>query len=450
MGVGVSQDGEIYVACDYLTADDDPADGGQAIGVYRPNLTLKFAWGGYGTDPGYYDRPFDVDVDGAGNVFVVEWDNQRAQALSSNSDPLAVIGGPGDGDQQFSSPSGIGAGLDRTVYVADHGHSRISKWKVSTPTTVTNVAGATRYATAVEASKKAYPDGADIAILATGTNWPDALGGSALAGAVHGPLLLTRKDALPGEVAAEIARLAPKRVYVLGSTASVSDAVMNAAKALTSMHIATRLGGPTRYETAILIANEVKAIRGSDYDGTAFVCTGENFPDALAVSPIAAANGWPIYLTPKGYLRADVAASMMAMWGGNPSNHGYIIGSTAALSAAVETALNSPPFIGYSRHGGINRYDTAAKVADLAFDGMGMVFSRPAIATGENFPDALAGGVLQGSDYSVMLLTRGRSLSGEAASMLAKYKDHIYDIRFLGGPTTITPATRNAAKALLW
>jgi len=81
---------------------------------------------------------------------------------------------------------------------------------------------------------------------------------------------------------------------------------------------------------------------------------------------------------------------------------------------------------------------------------MGMVFSRPAIATGQNFPDALAGGVLQGSDYTVLLLTRGDTLSGEAAAMLTKYKDHIYDIRFLGGPTTITNATRNAAKALLW
>jgi len=47
----------------------------------------------------------------------------------------------------------------------------------------------------------------------------------------------------------------------------------------------------------------------------------------------------------EGLPEADVRASMLDTHWGNPSNHGYIIGSTAALSAAVETALNSDPFM---------------------------------------------------------------------------------------------------------
>ncbi len=77
--------------------------------------------------------------------------------------------------------------------------------------------------------------------------------------------------------------------------------------------------------------------------------------------------------------------------------HGYILGSTDAVSAAVATELNSAPFIGFGRFGGTDRYDTAAIIANIGYDGMGMLWSRPALAVGTNFPDALAGGVLQGS-----------------------------------------------------
>jgi putative cell wall-binding protein len=445
MGIGISQDDELYV-----TVDGTGGDPQNMIGVYNPDLSLKFPWGGTGTDPGQYDRPWDIGIDPQSNVYVVERDNHRGQVLSQNSDPLAIFGATDPAEQRFINPAGIGLGPDRTVYVADLGNNRISKWSVSVPTASVTVAGASRITTAIEASKRAFPDGADIAVIATGFNWPDALGGAALAGAVNGPLLLTNQATLPAEVAAELERLAVKRVYILGGASAVSDAVLNTAKAHTDLNIATRLAGLNRYSTAIAIAEETKAMLGSDYDGTAFVCTGVNFPDALAASPIAAANGWPIYLTPPDALPADVQASMMRTFGGNPSNHGYIIGGTSAVSAAVQTRLGLAPFMGFSRIAGDNRYDTAAEVADTSYTGLGMLFSRPAIATGENFPDALAGGVLQGSDCCPVLLTRTGVLSGETAAVLTKYKDHIYEIRFIGGDGAVKPAVRTAARALLW
>ena len=447
-GVGVSQDGEIYVSCDYLSNMDDPDDPGHVIGVYNPDLTLKWVWGGYGTTSGLFDRPFDVDIDPAGNVFVVEYGGDRAQVLSSNSVPLAIFGETGSSEQVFSGPMGIGVGLDRTVYVADTYRHRISKWKVSTPTTVAPIEGSNRYLTAVAASKKAYPTAgsARAVVLATGTNWPDALGGSALAGVAKGPLLLTPTASLPAEVAAEIKRLQPQRIYVLGSEAAVSAAVFNSAKALIATHDVKRLGGIDRYETANKIATEVVTLGG---DGTAFVCTGTNFPDALAAAPIAAANGWPIYLTRPDYLPTSVRSAMLA----NSSIRGYIIGSEAAVSATVASQLEamSPlPVTAFGRYGGDNRYETAAELANAAFDGMGMLWSRPALTTGENFPDALAGGVLQGSDYTLLLLTRKDSLSAPAAAALKANKDRIYEIRFFGDTNAVSTATRTAAKALLW
>lgn len=448
LGLDVSQDGLIFTTT------------GTTSGLTERMLTydwrtgtIPLAVGGHGTAPGQFLLPSDVAADPLGRAFVVEEAGARAQAFSVGGAALSVFGSLGAGDQQFSQPQGIALGPDRTVYVADTGNHRISKWKVTVGTVEAPVDGEDRILTAIEASIKAHPaDGsADIVVLATAFNWPDALGGSALAGTVNGPLLLTPPNALPASVAAEITRLAPRRVYVLGGTSAVSDTVMNAAKALTTEGIATRLWGPDRYATAIEIAAEVKAMRGADYDGTAIVCTGADFPDALAAAPVAAANGWPIYLTPGSALPATVSAAMLRNdWGGNPSNHGYIIGGPAVVSDDVADTLNAPPFMGYMRIWGANRYATAAQVARVGYTGLGMLMSRPALATGENYPDALAGGVLQGDDCCPLLLTRGSTLSPEAASVLTDYRDMVYEIRYLGGTSVLAPAVRTAARGLLW
>jgi len=72
---------------------------------------------------------------------------------------------------------------------------------------VIRLLGDDRYGTAVRASLEAFPDGATSVVIASGQDWPDALGGSALAGVVDGPLLLTREGTLPAEVREEIVRL---------------------------------------------------------------------------------------------------------------------------------------------------------------------------------------------------------------------------------------------------
>jgi len=92
---------------------------------------------------------------------------------------------------------------------------------------------------------------------------------------------------------------------------------------------------------------------------------------------------------------------------------------------------------------GANRYETALAVANLAmthayrWDGL-------AIATGQNFPDALAGGVLQGRSISVLLLTPSTSLNVSVKAALTANKATIFEVRFLGGPTAISPGVRAA------
>src|SRR5580704_6007818 len=73
------------------------------------------------------------------------------------------------------------------------------------------LAGADRFATAAAVSQATYPDGAPIAYVATGLDFPDALAAAAAAGG-HGPVLLTLPDSVPPATSSELARLHPHQV----------------------------------------------------------------------------------------------------------------------------------------------------------------------------------------------------------------------------------------------
>ena len=302
---------------------------------------------------------------------------------------------------------------------------------------VTRIAGANRYLTAVAASQRCAPAGAHTVVIATGANWPDALGGSALAGAARGPLLLTKKDALPSEVTAEIARLGAIKAYVLGSTASVSAAVENALVSMLGRANVVRLGGANRYETARKVADETIRLQGAAYTGYVFVATGTRFPDATAASPLAAWLGAPILLanpaTGAFYLPAGAKKAM-------------VLGSTSAVPAKVETALRASLGEGkVTRMGGANRYATAAMVAQSGL-GVGLQWNGVGLATGENFPDALSAGPMLAAQGSVLLLTRPTALSSEARDRLAVNAASI-DSMFISGDTNAVSAAVAAAAA---
>lgn len=303
---------------------------------------------------------------------------------------------------------------------------------------VLEVAGANRFATAVRTSELAYPNGATTVVIATGRNWPDALGGSALAGMLDGPILLTEPNALPTVVLGEIRRLGATHAVILGGTSAVSTAVENALKAElgSGAGIVDRVAGSDRYDTANRVARRVIDGLGPAYDGTAFVATGGNFPDALAAAPMAAARKWPLFLSHP--TRGISAATKTAMAGVTDV---IILGGTAAVSSAVEADLGAT--FATTRISGSTRYDTAAKLAAYGVDHAGLMWNRVGVATGTNYPDALAGGVLQGKAGTVMLLTPSSMLCTEAGMKLLSERAGIETVTFFGGTAAVSQATRD-------
>ena len=92
---------------------------------------------------------------------------------------------------------------------------------------VVRVAGANRYLTSVAISESAFGPGVPAVFLAAGTNFPDAMGGAAAAGYLHGPVLLVGPNFYYTATRTEVARLAPHALYVLGGEASVDDGVVD-------------------------------------------------------------------------------------------------------------------------------------------------------------------------------------------------------------------------------
>jgi putative cell wall-binding protein len=89
---------------------------------------------------------------------------------------------------------------------------------------VTRLAGADRYATAAAVSSATFSSATTV-FVATGRNFPDALGGGPVAGRVPGPLLLVPGTSVPASVVAELQRLDPGSVVILGGTGVVSSGV---------------------------------------------------------------------------------------------------------------------------------------------------------------------------------------------------------------------------------
>jgi hypothetical protein len=90
---------------------------------------------------------------------------------------------------------------------------------------VERIAGEDRYETAVQISNYAYPEGSKNVVLASDTQFPDALSGAPLAQKLQAPILLTKKDGLPGSVKDEIERLGAKKVTILGGKNAISPLV---------------------------------------------------------------------------------------------------------------------------------------------------------------------------------------------------------------------------------
>ncbi|TRW45860.1 hypothetical protein FJ693_07555 [Georgenia yuyongxinii] len=247
----------------------------------------------------------------------------------------------------------------------------------------TRLAGDDRYATSAAISAASFKQGVAVAYVASGRDFPDALSGAAAAGTQGAPVLLTAPTALPEVVRAELVRLRPKTIVVLGGEGAVSQAVHESLQTLTTGAV-TRLAGTDRYATSAAVS----AATFPPDVAVAYVATGRGFADALSGAAAAGAKGAPLLLVPGSSVTAETRAELARL---SPDRI-VVLGSTGAVSASVEAELATiAPTV--DRLGGADRYATSAAVSADSFPaGVPAAY----LASGLDFPDALAGAPVAG------------------------------------------------------
>lgn len=276
----------------------------------------------------------------------------------------------------------------------------------SRPKVLTRVNGATRYQTMNGLVDLMSAGKNGVVIVASATNYPDALAASSLAGCYDpAPILLTDPSDLTAEVKEQIQKLNPSFIYIVGGESAVSSTVEDQLKANSQAYI-QRLSGQTRYETSLRIAKTAYNVAniGEEAPWQVIIATGTNFADALSVSPYAYAGKMPILLCdPATGLSEDALAFLKA----KGIRHAMIVGGNQAVPSSVEAQIESVG-VSHDRYFGSTRYETSVKIAERAsslFNNSSVLGLNGSIfATGKNFPDALAAGPVAGHSRSFVLL----------------------------------------------
>jgi len=297
------------------------------------------------------------------------------------------------------------------------------------------LAGADRYGTAAAASAHVFQPGVDTAYVATGTQFPDALAGVAVAARAGSPVLLVLPGAVPASTVTELTRLRPRRIVILGGPGAVSDAAVGSLAPLAAEGV-FRIGGADRYGTAAAVSADAFPSGAA----VAFVVSGATFADAVSAGPAAARDGGPVLLTHPAALSAPTATELARLAPGRV----IIVGGTGAVLPEVEAAIRALlPAAAVERLAGPDRYATSAAVSATFAPGSAAVF----LAIGTNFPDALAGGAAAGVLGSPMVLTTGAALAPSTAAELTRLAPHRAVV--LGGPTIISEAVVTAVRGIL-
>jgi minor extracellular protease Epr len=271
------------------------------------------------------------------------------------------------------------------------------------------ITGADRFEVAVNVSKKGWQN-SNTVFIANYMAFADALSASPLAYKYNAPILLTTAGNLNPSTKQEIIRLGAKEVIIIGGIGSVNESVKNEIRAIGKN--TRRIDGSNRFEVSKNIANEMGTFQ------TAIVANGLNFPDALAISPYASVNGFPILLTKPDDLPHEIGVVLFQ----KKISNTVIVGGEASVSRNVYSKLPTP-----IRIGGKDRYEVAKNILDKYYPNPSKLF----LATGSTFADALTGSVLVSKDKTALLLTTKDQLPNSTSIALSNRT--IQDYTILGG-----------------
>ena len=153
---------------------------------------------------------------------------------------------------------------------------------------VERIAGADRYGTSEMVAKRVVEitGKKNTGVVASGQVFPDALSVGTFASRDGYPILLVKKDSVPSQIQNAIKDLDINKTYIAGGTNTISKSTEAKLPG-----VLERMAGNTRYETSVAIA---KSKFGASKE--AYIASGEEFADALVISPISGKFNRPTLL----------------------------------------------------------------------------------------------------------------------------------------------------------
>ncbi|WP_409252036.1 SpoIID/LytB domain-containing protein [Bacillus sp. SCS-153A] len=298
--------------------------------------------------------------------------------------------------------------------------------------------GSDRYATSASVSGFGWENKAKAVVIGRGDLSIDALTGSVLAKKFDSPLLLTQSDNLPDSVMAEINRLQPEKVYLLGGMGAIGAQVEKQIKGLSFIgeNDVIRISGSERYQTAVNVAKEI-----NNKEEVFVVTKDEKSPDALSIASYASMKQIPILYTSSDSLHESVSDYIKS----NNIDKVTIIGGKSAVSLNVEEQLKKLAGV-VTRVSGSDRYATSMQIADK----YSSMYSDTTIffARGDVFIDALPASSLAAAMKSPVVLTQKDALPASIGSWLDQ-RTILPDVYFLGGQNAISNSVRDDIRELL-
>ena len=181
---------------------------------------------------------------------------------------------------------------------------------------VERIAGADRYGTSEMVAKRVVgiTGKKNTGVVASGQVFPDALSVGTFASREGYPILLVKKDSVPSQIQNAIKDLDINKTYIAGGTNTISKSTEAKLP-----NVVERMAGSTRYETSVAIA---KSKFGASKE--AYIASGEEFADALVISPISGKFNRPTLLVSrnkkvnspvKAYIRNAGFTSITAIGG---------------------------------------------------------------------------------------------------------------------------------------
>jgi len=257
---------------------------------------------------------------------------------------------------------------------------------------VARIAGDDRYATSVAVSKAEFPGTAPVVYIASGVNYPDALAAGPAAAKSGGPLLLTTPYVVPRDVTAEVQRLHPSSILVVGGPFPIGDSVLTQLRDAVPGANVSRAAGDDRFATSRAVVSGAFTTAS-----TVYLASGNTFPDALTAGGAAGDKGAPILLVDGNAPSVDTATAWLLS--SLKVKNVRVVGGTDVMSTGLVGSLADEGYT-VTRLAGSDRYGTALAVNADAYAHA----TTALLATGFGFPDALSATSLAGSASSPLYL----------------------------------------------